>query len=303
MTKSEIYQKVNDQVIKGLTEKGLQWFKPWRNAYGEVELPYNYAKKNKYSGVNVFILSSIMELNGWEHNAWMTFKQASEMGGKIIKGSKATDVVFWSPYLFDKVAEKPIYKYTAEMVANKERYEMRFLLKLSKVFNLAQIEGIEIEAKEPVDMTDFEPIAEAEGITLRYLTAQEIELKHMENRAYYNRLKDMINMPKPETFIDADSYYKTLFHEMAHSTGHEKRLNRKTLNEVERWGDNTYAREELVAEVSAMYLVGLLNLNPKDNMTNSQAYINGWIKYLKDKPMEAATAMTQATKAVDLITA
>lgn len=170
------------------------------------------------------------------------------------------------------------------------------------MFNLAQIEGIEIEAKEPVDMTDFEPIAEAEGITLRYLTAQEIELKHMENRAYYNRLKDMINMPKPETFIDADSYYKTLFHEMAHSTGHEKRLNRKTLNEVE-MGDNTYAREELVAEVSAMYLVGLLNLNPKDNMTNSQAYINGWIKYLKDKPMEAATAMTQATKAVDLITA
>lgn len=303
MKKSDIYKQVNDQVIKGLTEQGLQWFKPWRNAQGAVELPYNYATGKRYNGVNVFLLSATMAFSGYEHNAWMTFKQTSEKGGKVIKGSKATDVVFWSPYLFDKVTEKPVYKFTAEMAANKERYELRFMLKVSKVFNLAQIEGIDIEPTEPVEVTEFEPIEQAEAITKRYLTAQEIELKHMENSAYYNKRLDLINMPKPETFIDADSYYKTLFHEMAHSTGHEKRLNRKTLNEVESWGDATYAREELVAEISAMYLSGLMNLDPKDSMTNSKAYINGWIKFLKDKPMEAATAMTQATKAVDLITA
>jgi antirestriction protein ArdC len=70
-------------------------------------------------------------------------------------------------------------------------------------------------------------------------------------------------MPKLNTFIDADSYYKVLFHELAHSTGHKDRLNRKTLLEVNHWGDNTYAKEELVAEISAMYLTGLLGSRAK----------------------------------------
>ncbi len=108
-------------------------------------------------------------------------------------------------------------------------------------------------------------------------------------------------MPKLETFIDADSYYKVLFHELAHSTGHKDRLNRKTLLEVNKWGDTTYAKEELVAEISAMYIVGLLGLEPKDNESNSQAYIKGWCKYLEDKPKECVYAMQQATKVVDYI--
>lgn len=303
MKKADIYKKINDQVIKGLTDKGLKWFKPWRNAVGDIELPYNYKSKERYNGVNVFMLSAMMSYKGYKQNAWLTFKQASEMGGKVIKKEKGTQVVFWRPYLFDKVKEKPVYKFTAAMQADTDRYELRFLLKTSYVWNLDQIEGIDIEVTEPVEVTEFEPIEAAEGVVDKYILKQKLKLQHKESRAYYNKTKDLINMPKPETFVDPDSYYKTLFHEMAHSTGHKKRLNRKTLNEVESWGDATYAREELVAEISAMYLTGLVNLDPKDSMTNSQAYINGWIKFLKDKPMEAATAMTQATKAVDLITA
>ena len=108
-------------------------------------------------------------------------------------------------------------------------------------------------------------------------------------------------MPKLETFVDSDSYYKVLFHELAHSTGHESRLNRSGINEVARWGDNTYAKEELVAEISAMYLVGLLGLNPKDSGNNSQAYIKGWCKHLEDEPKECVYAMQQATKVVEFI--
>ena len=303
MKKADIYKKINDQVIKGLTEKGLNWFKPWRNSLGDIELPYNYKSKKQYNGVNIFMLSAMMSYHGYEHNAWLSFKQASEMGGKVIKGEKGTQVVYWRPYLFDKVAEKPVYKFTPAMKANTERYDLRFLLKTTNVFNLDQIEGIDIEAVEPVEVSEFYPVEAAQAVVDSYIAAQNIKLQHRESKAYYNKTRDLINMPMPEAFIDADSYYKTLFHEMAHSTGHKKRLNRATLNEIESWGDATYAREELVAEISAMYLTGLLNLAPKDSMTNSQAYINGWIKFLKDKPMEAATAMTQATKAVALITA
>ena len=108
-------------------------------------------------------------------------------------------------------------------------------------------------------------------------------------------------MPMLETFIDADSYYKTLFHELAHSTGHKSRLNRKSMTEISFWGDNSYAKEELVAEISSWYLVGLLGLNPKDGGGNSQAYIKGWCKNLSDKPQECVYAMQQATKCSTLI--
>jgi antirestriction protein ArdC len=106
-----------------------------------------------------------------------------------------------------------------------------------------------------------------------------------------------------KSFVDADSYYKVLFHELAHSTGHKSRLDRKSLKGVAKWGDNTYAREELVAEISSWYLVGLLGLNPKDNEANSQAYIKGWCKNLKDEPKECVYAMQQATKVIDYIQA
>jgi antirestriction protein ArdC len=108
-------------------------------------------------------------------------------------------------------------------------------------------------------------------------------------------------MPMLETFVDADSYYKTLFHELAHSTGHKSRLNRKSMTEIAHWGDNTYAKEELVAEISSWYLVGLLGLNPQDNEVNSQAYIKGWCRELSDKPSECVFAMQQATKVVDYL--
>ena len=172
------------------------------------------------------------------------------------------------------------------------------------MFNVAQCEGIEPHKIDSGETVEHEPIEAAEAIANSYIDKQgSLKLTHRESQAYYSPDRDVVNMPKLNTFIDADSYYKVLFHELAHSTGHKDRLNRKTLLEVNHWGDNTYAKEELVAEISAMYLTGLLGLEPKDNESNSQAYIKGWCKHLEDKADECVFAMQQATKVVEYIQA
>jgi antirestriction protein ArdC len=107
-------------------------------------------------------------------------------------------------------------------------------------------------------------------------------------------------MSSPNTFISSDDYYKVFFHELVHSTGHKDLLNRNTLNATNS-NKTKYSQEELVAELGAMFLTNILGLEPKDDDKNSQAYINGWIKHLKNNPREIVYASSQAQKAVEYI--
>ena len=304
---NDIYSRINDLVIEGLTKEGMQWFKPWKG--GQENAPFNLHTKRYYNGFNIFMLNFVMRNEGYEHDQWMTFKQISEKGGKVIKGSKSTEVYFWQIGYFDnktgKFVPAKLIKTinVSEQHDGKDRYRKTFSVRFYKVFNVAQTEGIEPMVKEEV-VTDVvnEPNEVAETLVKNYVEKQNgFKILHRENSAYYSPTRDIVNMPMLETFVDADSYYKTLFHELAHSTGHKSRLNRKSMTEISHWGDNTYAKEELVAEISSWYLVGLLGLNPQDNEVNSQAYIKGWCKSLKDKPSECVFAMQQATKVVDYL--
>ena len=305
---NQIFEKINKTVIEGLKAKGLSWFKPWKS--GQANAPFNLATDRFYNGFNIFILNFEMVDKGYEFNQWLTFKQVSAKGGKVVKGSKSTEVYFWQIGYLDNstgkfVAPKLIKSINPNerMADGKLRYLKTFSVKFYKVFNVAQCTGIEPKVMEDTTAdVDNEPNVVAESLSQSYIDKQgTLKLVHLEDSAYYSPNRDVVNMPKLDTFVDADSYYKVLFHELAHSTGHKDRLNRKTLLEVNKWGDTTYAKEELVAEISAMYIVGMLGLEPKDNESNSQAYIKGWCKYLEDKPKECVYAMQQATKVVDYI--
>ena len=305
---NQIFEKINKTVIEGLKAKGLSWFKPWKS--GQANAPFNLATDRFYNGFNIFILNFEMVDKGYEFNQWLTFKQVSAKGGKVVKGSKSTEVYFWQIGYLDNstgkfVAPKLVNSINPNerMADGKLRYLKTFSVKFYKVFNVAQCTGIDPKVMDEIvsDVTN-EPIEIAETLSKSYIDKQgSLKLVHLEDSAYYSPNRDIVNMPKLNTFVDADSYYKVLFHELAHSTGHKDRLNRKTLLEVNKWGDTTYAKEELVAEISAMYIVGMLGLEPKDNESNSQAYIKGWCKYLEDKPKECVYAMQQATKVVDYI--
>ena len=312
---SKIHDKINEIVISGLKTKGLKWFKPWKSGNGND--PINWVTRKPYNGINVFMLNAKIVDKGYKHNEWLTFKQCSNANGKIIRGMKATDVFFWQLSYFDKKTKKYIPIQNAKSLNLKEkivvdgkstdRYMKVFNIRNYKVFNIDQCEGLDSkipQVEEEIEEVTLEPIEVADQLVKSYVDKDgNLVIDHKDNSgAFYRPMTDSINMPLMDLFVDADSYYKTLFHEMAHATGHEDRLNRKTLVETNGFGTETYSREELVAEITSMYIVGYLGLNPKDNTNNSQAYINGWIQHLTKKPQEIATAMTQASKAFSLIT-
>jgi len=171
------------------------------------------------------------------------------------------------------------------------------------VFNIAQCDDIEPRRKPvaPVEgVGEFTPIDKAERVYKeQYPKDNRPSLSHGGERAFYVPSRHHVQMPNPETFVTNDDYYKTLFHELVHSTGHETIL--KRLDKVAAFGSDAYSKEELVAEIGSQFLVGLTGISPKDDEQNSQAYINGWVKELKDKPKMALSAATKAMKAVDFI--
>jgi antirestriction protein ArdC len=257
----------------------------------------NYSSGKFYKGFNIFMLNFVMVDKQYEYNQWMTYKQAQAKGGQVKTGETATDIYFYKVSYHNATTGKYSDTPTGDLNEWRKTFSMRYF----KVFNIAQTEGI-----EPLPVEDFEPTEDqsdemAKKLCDGYLDRENISFSPFGDSAWYSPSRDHIEMPELETFCDSDSYYKTLFHEMAHSTGHKSRLKRATLMDSNKWGDTTYSKEELVAEISAMYLVGLLGLEPQDSTFNSQAYIKGWCRHLQDKPKECVNAMQQATKVVDFI--
>ena len=169
------------------------------------------------------------------------------------------------------------------------------------MFNIDQCEGLEPRREKVEPTGDFNPIEQAENIYKeQYPKEVRPTLAHGGSSAFYVPSKHHVQMPKQETFITSDDYYKVLFHELVHSTGHDTIL--KRLDKVAAFGGDAYSKEELVAEIGSQFLVGLTGIQPKDDETNSQAYINGWCKKLTDHPKMALSAANKAMKAVDFIT-
>lgn len=305
--KKSSFSKVNEAVIEGLKRDGLKWFKPWRMADGSLYAPLNYATRRQYSGVNRMLLTAIARAEGYESGEWATYKAISEAGGQVRKGEKGTGIVYWNRsfkvtetgkwYPNERAVIKAGFKLPQDL-QNKKLSEAWSLISHT-VFNIQQADGIESKATGEVQNPEHISVPQADSVYNNY--PNKPTLAHGGDSAHYVPVRDHVQMPKPEAFVDTASYYKTLFHELVHSTGHKSRLNRDTLTKVNSWGDELYSREELVAEIGAWYLTGLCGLEPKDSELNSQAYINGWIKNLEDKEREAVYAIGQATKAVEHI--
>jgi antirestriction protein ArdC len=302
MSKANVYEIVTNRIIEGLQDKGLSWFRPWTNSNGDFQLPINNTTGKAYNGVNLFILGATATIEGYEHNEWITFKQAINKGGQVLKGSKSTEVVFWNiSYKFEgKFYPNRKALEGAGLTEDTKGVEKLFTPRYYRVFNIAQCEGIEPRRKPNVkDDTPnvFGAIDTAEQVYEGYVGKPT--LKHGGGRAYYRPSTHHVQMPTKDSFVTSDDYYKTLFHELVHSTGHKDILNRKTLVENNGFGSVTYSKEELVAEIGSEFLVAITGINPKDDGRNAQAYINGWVKYLKDHPKEIMGASTQAIKSVE----
>ncbi len=275
----DVYQIVTDKIIALLEGGTIPWRKPWTDA----GLPRNLVSKKAYRGVNVFLLASL----GYKQNLFVTFDQVKALGGSVKKGEKSQMVVFW----------KWIDVKTPDTTPPDEKKPQKPILRYYNVFNIAQCEGIP-QDQIPVLTRPNEPIEACESIVRDM--PNKPTFQHHENEAYYEPSTDILNMPDIEYFVESEAYYATLFHELVHCTGHQKRLDRIDLVENTRFGSYEYSTEELVAEIGSCYLQSFTGI-VRNDMANSAAYIQGWLAKLKNDKRCIINASGQAQRATDYI--
>lgn len=289
--KPTIYERVTEQIIEQLEQGTVPWQKPW-DAY--VGAPRNGASGRYYRGMNVFLLALAGQGSPW----WFTPRQVNELGGHIRKGERVSWVHFFKPWT-------PKQAKGAEAVEVDETGRRPFLIvRAYRVVNLDQCEGEGVDAfrekhrTELPERHDHEPIAVCESLILGM--PQRPGIRYGGPRAFYRPWTDTVFMPERDTFTTPEGFYSVLFHELTHSTGHADRLNRKTVTDAQPFGSPSYSREELVAEMGAAFLCATAGIQDP-TLTNSAAYIQGWLKVLKSDPKALVIAGAQAQKAADFI--
>lgn len=281
-TGKSVYEIVTDRIVAKLEQGEIPWLKPWS---ARKRAPRNLVTGKTYRGMNVFLLAC----QGYDSPYWLTFKQVEAKGGNVKKGEKGTPVIFWHfPSNNGLITED---------ATDAEKKDYAPFLRYYTVFNVAQCEGIEEPADVDAIENDNDPIEEAEAIVAAYLDRPEV--KHGFNRACYIPSLDEINMPALSKFRGPEEYYSTLFHELAHSTGHEKRIGRHHSTEARVFGDEAYSKEELTAEMTAAFLCAEAGI--EKTIDNAAAYIQSWLKALQNDKKMLIVAAGAAQKAADYI--
>jgi antirestriction protein ArdC len=232
--------------------------------------------------MNVFMLATA----GFESKYWLTMNQANSLGGHIKAGSKSNLVTFWN------VGQEKLNAKTGKL-------SKPFMLRYYRVFNLTQTTGIDLPRAvfELNKRNQFEAIESAETLaeSMPHKPAF-IESDH----AWYSPAKDTIGLPARSLFHSPAEYYSTLFHELAHSTGHASRLHREDFDKPSHFGTESYSREELIAEMTSAFLCGLSGIE-RETLPNSAAYLQHWITRLKGDSKLILSAASAAQKAADFI--
>lgn len=279
---SKTYETITERVLELLEAGTVPWHQPWASS----EMRPRNLRGNVYRGVNAFMTGC----QGYSDPRWLTYKQCEAAGGQVRKGEKSTPVMFW------KFIEKPGDADEAE--AGEKTRGRRMFAKGYRVFNVEQCDGLELEPIIRPAPRAVSPIQECERIVAGMPNRPDVV--HAGGRAFYRPSTDTVTFPPMSSFESGPAYYGTAFHELAHSTGHASRLNRKGLEEAAGFGSATYSREELVAEMTAAFLAGEAGISAV-TVEQTAAYIDGWRRALRADPSCVVMAGAQAQKAADYI--
>lgn len=285
--RQDVYTRVTEKIIADLEQGVRPWMKPWNaeHAAGRITKPLRH-NGQPYNGINILMLWSAAVSEGYSAPIWMTFRQTKELGANVRKGEKGELVVY----------ANTITRTETDAETGEDSERAIPFMKGYTVFNVEQIEGLPdhyYQLAEPV-LDPVQRIEHAES----FFGATGAAIRHGGNQAYYTVTHDRIQLPPFETFRDAESYYATLAHEISHWTRHPSRLDRDFGRK--RWGDEGYAREELVAELGSAFLSADLGLTPEVRDDHS-AYIESWLKALKDDKRAIFQAAAHAQRAVDYL--
>lgn len=291
----------NDVILEEITGKVIaqieQGVAPWRKTWGFMEPPQNFFSGHKYRGINAFLIY----FKQYPTPYFATFNQVVKAGGKIKKGCKAHKLYFSKSLWYDSKGKK-YEESDFEFMPPAIRADLKriYYIKFDFVFNMADVEGIELK---PMATTwnENDCYFEIDYFFENLKDKPDIQVK-LSDYAYYHSGKDLLNMPLLNQFENASFFYATAFHELVHSTGHTKRLNRPTLTEISSFGDEIYSKEELIAELGSCFLCNAFGINNIELSNNSAAYLAGWLKALKADPKLLWDAAAEAQKAFDFLT-
>jgi antirestriction protein ArdC len=283
---TDVYQIVTDKIIALLQGGTIPWRKPWTvDNSGRPQMPVNLVSKRPYRGINVWMLAAA----GYASPYWLTYNQCAKLGGQVRAGEQSTLAVFWKR---DEIEDKK----TGET-------KRVFLLRYYRVFNVEQCDGLEAKLpkveKPKKSAKKFNPVAEAEKIVAGM--PKRPEIIYNGSAACYSPMFDRVKMPVKESFDSPSGFYTTLFHELAHSTGHASREGRFAgcAEDAKQFGSEPYAKEELIAEMTAAFLCAISGI--ENTADHSAAYIKGWLKALKNDHKMVVHAAAAAHRAADYV--
>lgn len=284
--RQDIYTRITGQIVASLEQGVRPWMKPWsgENTAGRITRPLRH-NGTPYSGINILMLWSASLEHGFSSPSWMTFKQAQDLNAHVRKGEKGSLVVYANTFT----------RTEADAEGQEIEREIPFL-KGYTVFNVEQVEGLpeHFYVKPEPKFTAVQRVDHAES----FFAATRADIRYRGGRAYYAQHTDYIQMPPIESFVDAESFYATLAHETTHWTKHPSRIERDFGRKT--WGDEGYAREELVAEVGAAFLCADLELTPEVREDHA-SYIATWLQVLKNDNRAIFQAAAHAQRAVDYL--
>lgn len=268
----EKHLAVTEKLIAELEHGCAPWVRPWAST----ALPRNIATKRSYRGANIVGLWMSQMMSDYPSADWLSFRQALGLGGNVRKGEHGTPIFFYT--IVERDDE------------DADRARRIPILRSYTVFNVAQCDGLEIaddqSAKEP-----FERLADAEA----FIAAIGATIRYGGDRAYYSPDRDEIVLPHRESFIAPEHFYATTLHECSHFSGAKHRLAREF---GKRFGDNAYAFEELVAELSSAYLCAELNI---PGTLRHPEYLASWVTILRADAKALLTAGARASEAADFL--
>jgi antirestriction protein ArdC len=282
-----LYDGVTARIIADLEAGRVPWVQPWGRAGGAGPgLPRNALTARPYSGVNVLILWGAVIERGFASQSWLTFKQARDAGGCVMKGERGTTVVYADR--FTPEAEKERARATGD-----DAKAVPFLKRFT-VFNVAQCEALRSNlADDPAPLPEREIVPVAETV----IAASGVEFRIGGSQAFYVPALDHVQVPPQPAFFEQINYYRTALHELTHATGHASRLGRDLSNP---FGSPGYAREELVAEMGSAFLCAALGIEPTVRHAD---YLGSWLSVLREDNRAIFRAASAASKAADWLLA
>lgn len=289
-----VYQMVTDRIIAQMEKGIIPWHKPWNTlgGFSAENVAISYVSRRPYSLLNQWLLG--------EPGEYLTFKQMAERGGRLKPGEKSKIVVFYQ--MLHKEDKEHLDENGKPKVINIP------LLKYYNVWHLNQIEGIEsklVNGEEPVKPgAELTPNERAEEIINGYLlqaSHPKLTIKQ-SSEAFYRPSTDEVVVPMMSQYENTAEYYSTTFHELIHSTGHKDRCNRKSITDGKSFfGSHEYSKEELVAETGSAMLLCYAGIDSASAFKNNVAYIQSWMRSLKNDPKMIVWASGKAEKAAKWI--